>query len=218
MFLHMTKTKPRRAAYLRRLPGLSLAVQLRMAEAERCDVIYGETASKKRLVAERDRWIKDSRVGDTLIIPSLRCLVLPPSVRPERYRPGADLAATVAELSARGVRVVDVQAGISTDDPAAWGEHVRKTVAAAPQIDRRITRKRATGPKDDGIVMLWQSRAMAPKLKVQRAIWTGAGVTADVLPLLDDDLARLSLRSLYMILGPRRPGDKRAGGRPRKTT
>jgi hypothetical protein len=202
---------------LRRVPGLSIAVQQRMADAAVCNVVYGETVSKS-IARERDRWIKDSRPGDTLWLPSLRCLVLPTKARPPRYRPGADLAATIAELSARGVRVVDASAGVSTDDPAAWGAHVRKIVAGAASVDRKQTGKRASGAKEDGIVAHWLSPSMADRLAVQRAIWTGAGTIDAVVPLLDQELQRLGQRTLYYILGRRRPHDKRAGGRPRKPT
>lgn len=216
MFLHMA-IKNRRSAYLRTVPGLSLVMQQGMAEAAGCDVTYGETAGRD-IARERDRWIKDSRPGDTLWLSALRCLVLPAKARPPRYRPSADMAAVISELSARGVEVVDAQANVSTRDPAAWGAHVRRVVASASQIDRRRKARRASGETPAGVVTKWRSAGYAKRLQVQRAVWTGAGHTDDVVPLLDPELARLSTTTLYAILGPRRPGDKRAGGRPRKTT
>lgn len=179
-------------------------------------MLYGEMG--RDIARERERFAKDARPGDTLWLPSLKCLVLPAKARPERYRPGADLAATIADLCARGVRIIDASADVSTDNPAAWGAHVKRVVAGAAMIDRKQPVKRASGPKEDGVVTLWRSKAMADRLKVQRAIWTAAGRIDDVLPLLDSELQRLGQRTLYNILGRRRPHDKRAGGRPRKET
>lgn len=209
--------KKRRSGYLRAVPGLALTIQQRMADAAECDVIYGEGVSKG-IATERERWIKDSRPGDTLWLPALRCLVLPAKARPPRYRPSADLAAVISELSARGVEIVDASANVSTRDPAAWGDHVRRVVASASQIDRRRKRRLASGPKEDGIVARWLAAGMARELRRQRAIWTGAGSLDDVTALMHEELQRLSVTTLYRILGRRRPDDKRAGGRPRKST
>lgn len=216
MFFRMSIIN-RKAAYLRAIPGLSLIMQERMAEAAGCRVVYGETASRD-IARERERWIKDSRPGDVLWLPSLKCLVLPARIRPPRYRPSADLAAVIADLSARGVEIVDAQADVSTRTPALWGEHVRNTVASASQIDRKRKRRFVNANAPPGVVLLWRSKGMSARLKTQRAIWTSAGSVDDVLPLLDAELAALSTTTLYAILGPRRPGDKRAGGRPRKAT
>lgn len=216
-------------AYIRSIPGLPVAKQRQMAEDARCNVIFQYGDSKRDVRAD---WMNSLRAGDTAWLPSILCLVVPPDARPEKFRPVADLGAVLAELCSRGVIIYDAKKDLQSvkpDDPEdlstprRWADHVRWAMERASQGERSLAslaraRKKAAGMREPGIVARWKARAKAAELKAARMIWTSSMFTSDVeaAAALPEDLAKLSGPTLRRILGRRRPGDKRAGGRPRK--
>lgn len=200
-----------------------------MAEDAKCNVIFQYGDSKRDVRAD---WMMSLRAGDTAWLPSVLCLVVPPADRPKRFRPVADLGAVLAELCSRGVVIYDARADLQSvnpenpDDletPRRWADHVRWAMERASQGERSLAslaraRKKAHGKREPGIVTRWKAKAKAADLKAARLIWTSSTFTSDVeaAAALPEDLAKLSGPTLRRILGRRRPGDKRAGGRPRK--
>lgn len=222
-------SRPETRAYIRSIPGLPVAKQRQMAEDARCHVIFEFGTSKRDL---RDDWMRSLRAGDTAWLPSILCLVVPPDARPKRFRPVADLGAVLAELCSRGVIIYDAKADLQSVNPdnsedlttpRLWADHVRWAMERASQGERSLAslaraRKKAAGLREPGIVARWKARAKAADLKAARMIWTSSMFSSDVeaAAALPEDLAKLSGPTLRRILGRRRPGDKRAGGRPRK--
>ena len=220
MFMYMVIEKQIRA-YLRAIPGLPIERQREMAADAGC-IVY-EFGEHKKLDV-RQAWARSLREGDTAWLPSLLSLVLPPDKRPERYRPTSDLAAILAELCARGVIIVDAKARISSRHPTAWANHVKLTMERASQGERsraaiRRSIKRAQAARMPGIVARWLADAKSKDRLAAQRVWTSVLYQSDVdaAAALPPELAGLSGGTLRKILGPRRPGDKRAGGRPRKT-
>lgn len=220
MFIFMIVEKQTRA-YLRAIPGLPIERQREMAADAGC-IVY-EFGEHKKMDA-RQAWARSLREGDTAWLPSLLSLILPPDNRPERYRPTSDLAAILAELCARRVEIVDAKARVSTRDPTAWANHVRLTMERASQGERsraalRRSVKKAQAARMPGVVARWLADAKAKDRLAAQRVWTSVLYSNDVdaAAALPPELAQLSGGTLRKILGPRRPGDKRAGGRPRKT-
>lgn len=233
MFFNMRSinsiSKAETRAYIRTVPGLPVSKQRQMAEDARCNVIFQYGDSKRDVRAD---WMRSLRAGDTAWLPSILCLVVPPDARPKKFRPVADLGAVLAELCSRGVVIYDARADLQSvnpnnpDDlatPRRWADHVRWAMERASQGERSLAslaraRKKAAGMREPGVVTRWKARAKAADLKAARLIWTSSTFTSDTeaAAALPEDLAKLSGPTLRRILGRRRPGDKRAGGRPRK--
>jgi len=227
MFFRMAVDKPipvQTRAYLRGIPGLPLAMQRLMADDAGAHAVYewGEIKGKD----SRAMWMRSLRAGDTAWLPSLQCLVTPPDARPKKYSPTIDLGASVAELTAREVRIVDAKAKIdSASDPAKWAEHVRAAMARASQGERSRrslmrSLKKARGMGMPGVVARWESEAKAADRERAMVIWTSSMFKSDqaAAAALPEDLQGLSGSTLRRILGPRRPGDAKAGGRPPKSS
>ncbi|CAB4146646.1 hypothetical protein UFOVP1157_46 [uncultured Caudovirales phage] len=218
-------------AYIRSIPGLPATKQRQMAEDAGCKPIFEFGTSKTGRDVRAD-WLDSLRAGDIAWLPSILCLVLPPEARTKRLRPVSDLGAVLAELCSRGVVIYDARADLQSVDladpenlmvPRRWADHVRWAMDRASQGERSRASmiraiKKANAKREPGIVTRWKAKAKAGELKAARMIWTSTLFTSDVeaAAALPEDLAKLSGPTLRRILGRRRPGDKRAGGRPRK--
>lgn len=209
----------RRAIFVRTIPGLRRVVIDQMIADAKVDVIYDYD---QRGVREVERWLKDSRPGDTLLIASGLCLILPPRDRPPGYRPSAALCAILGEALARGVVVIDIKGhgkgSITSANPAEWGRHLEWLAGRASQGERKLKAKRKGAIRAPaGIRARWLASTMAEQLEAARIIWTSQRLDADqARAKLPPDLRAAGERTLYDILGPRRPGDPSAGGRGRK--
>lgn len=206
-----------RRAYLRPLRWLSIKRQQQMAKDARCGAIYEFEGD----ASERALWLSSLRAGDEAWLPDTLCLVLPPSARPDGYRPTADLATALAAVCSRGAVIIDASARIRSDDAERWPEHVRQTLARAAQGERSIEKQRksakaARARRGLGVSVRWMADDMAEKRAAQRVIWRSMEYRSarEARQHLNSDLADLSLRTLYEILGPR-SGLPSAGGRPR---
>lgn len=215
---HIQTSKSEIRGYLSPTPGLSIEMQRRMAADAGCTVVYEHGPVDRGGLHPRDRWMQSLRSGDTAWLPAIRVLVLPREHRPKDYRPVPDMCRALNLLLASGVIVTDARARITSETPETWAEHVynegRKISAGLrPEHVRRKALAAADAVRQPGLKARWHAPAMAKRLKLQKAIWTGAGSIEDVRELLDPELSGASTRTLYDILDVRRPNDPAAGGR-----
>lgn len=221
MFAHMkhlqiSNTQIR--GYISPTPGLSIEMQRRMAADAQCKVVYefGELDTGGML--PRDRWMSSLRRGDIAWLPAVRCLVFPKNGRPDGYRPVPDMCRALNLMLATGVIIADARAGITSETPELWANHVynegRKISAGVrPEHVRLKARKAADAVRLPGLKARWHAPAKRADLKRQKVIWTSALSLQDVREHLDEELQGCSSRTLYDILGGRRPNDPGAGGR-----
>ena len=191
--------------------------QQQMARDAECHYVYehGERAGQRSV---RAAWIASLRPGDIAWLPDVRCLLLPAAERGDDYSPTADLAAATNHILATGATIADARGGVSSAEPAKWAAHMLAATSKAGHGERSQASVRkalnkareAVGP---GIKARWHAPAMARELARQRAIWTGAGSLESIWEHLHPELAGCSPRTLYDVLGVRRPNDPRAGGR-----
>ncbi|MDX2289697.1 MAG: hypothetical protein NW217_12850 [Hyphomicrobiaceae bacterium] len=205
--------------YIRPIPGLPIERQRQMARDAGCDAIYEWEGGVGRL-----DWIKGLRSGDTAWVPSLLVLTTPPGQR-DGTKPSAELAAIISAALGRGAVIVEAVTGRTSRDKCEWAERVQQAVAHASQGERPLavrkhqTRQATAARVAAGVTARWLALKGSAEYEQARAIWTSAAYETweqarAALP--DDELRRLSRPSLYAIFDARRPGDKRAGGRPRK--
>lgn len=207
--------------YVCPIPGLPIPVQRRMAADANCRHVYEAGPLDTGGLLPRDRWMQSLRPGDTAWLPSIRCLILPAAYRPQPYRHVADVCRCLNMLLATGVIIVDAKARVTSEDPEAWANHVYQeglkiSAGIRPEHVRKRAYKAAEAAREPGVTARWLAPAMAEQLERQRVIWTGAGSLERVMRQLDPDLRGRSSRTLYEILGQRRPGDPGAGGRGKK--
>lgn len=209
-------------AYIRAIPGLPIARQREMAADVGAHATYewGEAGKQMDI---RSAWLRSLRPGDVAWLPSVLCLIVPPDSRPERYRPTSDLGAVLADLCARGVIIEDAKAKVSTRDPTKWGAHIRWAMDRASQGERSRAAMRRAAKKSQvermpGTVARWLADGKAKDREAARRVWTSALFRSDqeAADALPPELSGLSGSTLRRILGPRRPGDPRAGGRGKK--
>lgn len=223
MFVFMKASKvqtPQVRGYLRGIPGLHIDVQRQMAKIAQCSAVYEAGEEGAGSMGARGRWLVSLHPGDTAWLPSIMCLILPAKERPDDYRPTADLCATIVRVMATGAIIVDVKAGVSSEDPVKWANHVllssgRASQGERPEHVRKRSAKKASAKRLPGLALRWAQPEMAEQLERQKVIWTGAGTLDRVMRHLDPELRGCSSRTLYLILGPRRPDDPGAGGRGR---
>lgn len=204
--------------YIRGIPGLHIDVQREMAKTAGCKVVYEAGEDGAGSLGVRGRWLASLHPGDTAWLPSILCLVLPPKERADAYRPTSDLCSTIVRIMATGAIIVDVRAGITSEDPTKWANHVlwasnKASQGERPEHVRRRAAKKASAKRLPGLALRWAQPEMADRLERQMVIWTGAGTLERVMRQLDPELRGCSSRTLYEILGPRRPNDPGAGGR-----
>lgn len=221
MFAHMKHVQTSNTqirGYISPTPGLSIEMQRRMAADAQCKVVYEFGKLDTGGMLPRDRWMSSLRRGDIAWLPAVRCLVFPKNGRPKGYRPVPDMCRALNLMLATGVIIVDVRARITSEDPETWANHVysevqRIAAGLRPEHVRQRAYKAAEAVRLPGIKARWHAPAMTEQLERQRVIWSGAGNLQRVVKQLDPELRGCSSRTLYDILGPRRPDDPGAGGR-----
>ena len=214
----MVVDKHQTRAYLRGIPGLHIEVQRRMAKDAGCHVVYEAGETGAGALGVRGRWLASLMPGDTAWLPSILCLVLPLKERSGGYRPTSGLCATIVRVMATGAIIVDKRAGITSESPREWANHVllssnKASQGERPEHVRERAAKKARAARLPGLKLRWHQPEMASRLELQRVIWTGAGSLDRVMRHLDPELRGCASRTLYDILGPRRPDDPGAGGR-----
>lgn len=206
--------------YISPTPGLPIERQRQMAADAACKHVYEHRPFRGGEHSQLDRWMQSLRAGDTAWLPSVLCLVAPVKGRPLGYRPLATMCAALNRILATGAIIVDARAGITSETPEAWAYHVlscaqRVSAGTRTTASRVKALRKGQASALPGLVARWHAPAMSARLKLQRVIWTSALGADDVREHLDPELAGASTRTLYAILGPRRPNDPGAGGRGR---
>lgn len=201
------------------MPGIRRSVLDQMVVDAKVDVVYDYDKSGPR---EVERFVKDCFAGETLLMASALCLVLPPKDRPDGYKPATALCAALGEALAVGVTLIDIKGqgdgSITSGKPAEWGRHLEWLGARASQGERKLKAKRKRFVRAPaGIRARWLASTMAERLEAAKIIWTSGRLDAEqARAKLPPDLREAGERTLYDILGPRRPNDPAAGGRGRK--
>ena len=224
MFAHMKHIQTSNTqirGYISPTPGLSIEMQRRMAADAQCKVVYEFGKPDTGGMLPRDRWMSSLRRGDIAWLPAVRCLVFPKNGRPEGYRPVPDMCRALNLMLATGVIIADARAGITSETPELWANHVynegRKISAGLrPEHVRLKAARAADAVRVPGLKTRWHAPAKRADLKRQKVIWTSALSDEEVLEYLDEELAGYSLKTLYGVLGHRRPNDPGAGGRGHK--
>lgn len=213
------KIDAREVILYRTLPGLPRKVQERMGADARVKYSYDADTGG---TLEIERFVKEARPGDTCWLPSLLCLTIPPKGRPDDYSPSADLGAKVANILARGARLIDIRGrgkgAISSTEPTLFANHVAYSIRYAAQGERKLKPKTRKARAEKGLTARWLSPAMMDRLEAQKVIWTSTRLDEEgKRKRLDPEISRASTSFLYDILGPMFPGIAGKGGRPPKT-
>lgn len=194
--------------------------QRELAVAAGCHHIY-EWGEHGRNNDMRYYWINSLRPGDTAWLADIRCLTLPKP--PRKSGPMKDLGGAIAAVLATGAIIVDDRAGIRSDDKKRWQAHVEWALSTARAAERNQKRAKARGNKRGpmlrAIAIKWQSATMDKQRLQAERIWRDPKykTAREAQAELPEELQKVSIRTLYTILDVRKPNDKRAGGRPRKT-
>lgn len=200
-----------RRAYVRPTQGHSETRQLKAVIAAGASHVYVE--GKARPMREIDgasviwhpdaraMWLRSLRKGDEAVVET--------GGRIGRTR--KDVAATIADLHARGARILEARTGRRSDDPAVAallmldamselaGERGRPfNSKTAREASKKATRRRAKRLPEKEARVIWQDTTKYP---------------TNALAL--DAMEGWTLRTAYYYLGPRHPVGSH-GGRPRK--
>lgn len=204
--------------YIRGIPALSVERQRELAVMAKCRHVY-QWGEHGRAINVRDAWIKSLRPGDIAWLADLRCLTLPKP--PRKSGPMRDLGAAIAAVLATGAIIHDAMAGVRSDDRRTWAKHVSwalETARNAERSQKRAARKMKGKPTPRMLAVKWLGAAMSKQREAAARIWRDPiYATAEAAQAaLPDELQRVSKRTLYTVLGVRRPGDLTAGGRGKK--
>lgn len=174
----------------------------------------------------REQWLRQLRSDEAAIVARLDCIA---GQRSDGIaRPSVDFTMTLHRLLSSCAYVVDAEIGVTSNDGPAWT--ARLEWAANRVLSRRrmkdgeakaMAKKRwaKVKPKDRGAVTRWLSRAMRDERERWAQHWRdpqyqSAQAAYEAMPA--EVRAEIgSLVNARRVFGPRRPGDKRAGGRPR---
>lgn len=211
-----------RRAYLRDMGNMPIEQQRWMARDAGITVVY-EHGTRGRKINVRSAYVSALRAGDEAWLPRLDVLVLPKAER-GKVRATADLAAIIAEILGCGAIIVEGATGITSRDGQRWKERVEWAMRRAGSGRMTSVKARRIGAKGGAVIKARavQTRWLAPGMKRERDRW--ASVWRDPIHSNDEraaaaiDVPELRGRKhlCRRIFGSRRPGDKRAGGRPRK--
>lgn len=177
-------------------------------------------------IKDREQWLRQLRADEAAIVARLDCIA---GQRSDGIaRPSVDFTMTLHRLLGACAYVIDAEAGVTSQDGSAWT--ARLEWAANQVLSRRrmkngeakaMAKKRwaKVKPKDRGAVTRWISRAKRDERDRWAQHWRdpqypSALAAYEAMP--PEVRAEIgSLANARRVFGPRRPGDKRAGGRPR---
>lgn len=209
------KTASHIRAFLRPVNGLPIEVQRKMAADAGCGVVY-EHSEWGKARNERDMWARSFRPGDTAWVARLDVLGRRKGEGDKKLRVGADLAALLAEIVARGAILVEGATGIKSTDSKAFADRVGWAVQRAHLASRtskkiRSAVAKARAARQPGIVARWSAPAMASERRKALIIWTSHEFTSDeeAIAALPDELAKTSTPTIRRLLGRRRPGKRK---------
>ena len=194
-----------------------------MARDADVKVIY-ESGEHGRSYDVRAAYVTALRPGDEAWVPTLDVLMLPKSKR-GKARASADLGSIIAAILGRGAIIVDVQGKVTSRDGKKWQKHVElvmRRVGAGRMSHakaKRIGRLGGAAMKAKAAFTRWDAPAMAAQRKRWASVWRDPIYTNDdqAADAIEPEELKGRKWLCRRIFGPRRPGDKRAGGRPRGT-
>lgn len=207
-------------AYMRGIPALPVERQRELAAIAGVDHVY-EWGEHGRASNARDAWIRSLIRGDVAWLADLRVLTMPKP--PRKSGPMRDLGAAIAAVLATGAVIYDSRAGIRSDDRERWQNHVEWALETARNAERNQKRAKARAkrkPSGKSLVAKWLSDVMTKQRAEAARLWRDPiyATADDACAALPAELQRASTRTLYKILGVRRPNDPGAGGRGKTRT
>lgn len=170
----------------------------------------------------RAAWIDSLRPSEGAVAVVSRLWVLAkPQTNGSDMRPSADFIATMTEVLARGVPIVEAASGISSQDLPAWRGLMEKTAKRiavgrghSPRLARKIGKLGAAMMKQRAVSTKWRSPEMAAERKKYASVWRDLAYAnaTEALAALPDEIDTESMAR--RIFGKRMPRVKT--GRPRK--
>jgi len=226
MVSSMKPPKPTRnvRAYIRPMRDYSEAAQRKDLEPMQPTAFYVEKpVTRDDATDYRAAWIETLRASEGAVAVVARLWVLPkPRLNGSGMRPSADFIATLAEIHARGVPLVEAASGVSSQDLPAWRalmQKVARRIAVgrghSPRTAARIGKLGGKAVRERSISRKWLAPEMAEERKKAGRIWRDPALENEAAALaeLPKEIATRALA--YKILGKRRPRLKT--GRPRKS-
>jgi len=222
MFLNMTTRPDQIRAYLAPIRGLPLKAQERLAADAGIPKQYIYVCREAgRGVSARMRWITSLQAGDIAWVPDVRVLVQPKQDL-DGVAPGADFVWVIAEICRRRSVILDHRHKIKSTD-VDWPNHALWAMQGIAAIHRsqaghRRAVKALEDARDQAITTIWQNKPQ-DELRRVGAIWRDPECNEmQAIARLPDDLKNRSPATIRRIFGPRKAGNPKAGGRPRKPT
>lgn len=210
-----------RRAYLRAVPGMTIETQRWMAQDTKITVVF-EAGVGRNSVPKLANYITSLRAGDEAWVPRLDVLSLPKADRGTRSAAGV-LGSAIADILGRGAVIVEGATGITSRDGDRWKERVDKAMSIVSSGRMTRAKARKVGAKGGAVIKgravttRWKTTAMKAERERWAAVWRdpihrNEDVAAEAIEPPELHGNKWMCRRIF---GPRRPGDKRAGGRPR---
>lgn len=220
------KARKNIVTFYRGLAGLPVEKQREACHATArslgCKIVAEYTAGE--LGDDAREWRKGLRSTDIAMVAVLQ--VIPEKRRPG-YRPSTALAEALADLCVRQITIILAMRDLSSEDEKRWAAEVasaHNAVSSGRQLSPRQARKMArksVEKRAPGASNRWLADAMTPAREAMARIWRDPvheSAAAALAAMPDDVQSDIgSVETAYRIFGRRRPGDKSAGGRPRKS-
>lgn len=204
--------------------ALPIEQQKWMAREAQIAVVY-EHGEAGRSVDTRSAYVRSLRPGDEAWVARLDVLLLPKAER-EGRRATEDLGGVIADILGRGAIIVEGATGITSRDGSKWKERVEWAMRQAGTGRMPRARAKRIGAKGGAVIKAravrtkWRAPAMNAARERWASVWRDPVHSNDEKAAAAIDVPELKNRKhlCRAIFGPRRPGDKRAGGRPRRKT
>lgn len=169
-------------------------------------------------------WRSGMRSADIAIVAKLFCI---PDWRAPKARPTSVFGETLTDFASRDIVLISAMDQVASADGAKWVAAVRAAHDTLAGGNRKLPRKKAQDmarrsheSRADGAVRRWTTEAMSDVRERWAIVWRDLkhSRAEDAFAAMPEDVRRDigSIQSARRIFGKRRPGDKKAGGRPSK--
>ena len=207
-------------AYLRALRGWSEDQQSEVVTAYAATHGWSVTVFRESQEG-RGAWLRMLRGGrkqHVALLPSLHILAEP--LASDKGRPVIDFAAVMSELAQIAPLIADASANVTSADPAAFSEAVRKAAARIvkgrplPRKQaRKMAAKRWAPGVTRGIVDEWRRDWNAPEFARYRDVWCSARYTSDDAALAAVNESLVSRKKSELVIGSTASARRIFGGR-----
>lgn len=212
-------------AYVRAVRGATVEQQRKLVSEAATAVGAPLTIYEESDGTVVDALIRATRGDELVILPRLH--VLAPAKKEGGKRPLVMFTTRLQSLVRRAAYILDADSKISSNDEK-WDDLVEWTGNLVAKGGRVLTRKKAqemaaksAARAEPGVVERWSAPHMEKHRDQLGSVWrdtarhkTAEAVWNSLPPEMREEFG--SLRTFRNVLGPRRPGDPRAGGRPPK--